>query len=119
MLFYREGLKCIFNDAPFLKFFHSENRVTVQNSLRKLFSIFNGDKGVDISADDFNRYAKAPSGHNHPLMCDDYIEIEWTVTRDGFPDWQISWNYWSRARLKKKESEDDVSVVFGIFLCSQ
>lgn len=101
-------MKAIFNDAPSQKYFYGEQLLEVQERLLLLFDIFNGDKVQPVPDEGFAGYKKSPE--NLPIHRDEILEVVWTVTRFGLPDWQVAWNYFSRARVKPmqpSENEDD------------
>ena len=101
-----EALKSIFNDAPAAKFFDGDYLIEVQDRLLLLFSVFNGDKPQPVlEQDGFLGRREYP--YSKYIHRDDRAEVLWTITRSGLPDWQISFGYWSRSRVKKPHDDDD------------
>lgn len=104
MLPFSEALKAIFNDAPSQKYFYGEQLLEVQERLLLLFDIFNGDKVQPVPEEGFIGYRKSPP--DIPIHRDERVEVMWTISRVGLPDWQVAWNYFSRARLKKQNPNE-------------
>lgn len=115
----REALKSIFNGAPCQKYFSGDNLLLVQQKLRELFHIFNGDTK---SKTPLNSGLARMSNDKITVVDDERVEIVWSILRYGLPTWQIAWTYWSRARIrpnndynliKNKFVEDDAIEPVG------
>ena len=45
-----------------------------------------------------------------PYYPDDMMEIHWLLKRDGLPEWNVTWNYFSRARVRAVVTADDEEI---------
>ena len=64
----------------------------VQSALKHLFHVFDGkEKSVTPDQVNIRRYVDPAKPMPQPIMKDDYLEVNWTITRDGLPDWDLTW----------------------------
>mmetsp|Transcript_9641 Transcript_9641/g.14517 ORF Transcript_9641/g.14517 Transcript_9641/m.14517 type:complete len:1159 (+) Transcript_9641:48-3524(+) len=82
------ALDSLFLAAPFLEIFDSEDIVDVHQLLIELYDAFTGTPCSD------------PEDPVSPINPDDLIEIRWILQRADLPDWNIHWQFMSRARLR-------------------
>lgn len=82
------ALDSIFLAAPFLEIFDAEDIVEVHSLMVNLYDVFTGPPVPD------------PPDPKLPVNGDDMLELRWTFKRNDLPDWNIHWQYFSRARLR-------------------
>jgi len=67
----------------------------VQDGLERLFRVFDGKEvegDIDESRVQVKRLVnRAPSSGPLPIVRDDYLEVEWTICREGLPMWDLTW----------------------------
>lgn len=85
------ALDSIFLAAPFLEIFDAEDIVEVHSLMVELYDVFTGTPVAD------------PPDPKLPINGDDMIELRWVFKRSDLPDWNIHWQYYSRARLRPLE----------------
>ena len=85
------ALDSIFLAAPFLEIFDAEDIVEVHSLMVALYDAFTGPPIPD------------PPDPQSPVNGDDMLEIRWVFKRSDLPDWNIHWQYYSRARLRPME----------------
>ena len=68
-------------------YFQGNDLLLAHNCLKNLYDAFVGD-------------VKDEKDHGMPIHPEIYEEINWIICRRGLPDWNVSWSYMSRARLR-------------------
>ena len=83
----RSAIEQLFEIAPFMDYFEGSDLLEVHNLLLHLYRAF--ISSVPDKLDPLRPF--------HP---DDVTEQEWTIIREGLPDWTVCWSYVSRSRLR-------------------
>lgn len=104
-----EAIESIFLAAPFLECFHDNDIVIVHKYLNELYDAFIS-KPCDDGPDD-----------NQPIFRDDLAEINWELRRQGFPNWDVKFHFFSRARLRLLPTAvySEISPVQTRYECTQ
>ena len=116
----REALNCIFTAAPFTDYFEEADLVPVFRHLNALFNAFMNPVPAEVpstpAATPLQPDFQPPSATEAPCHFDDLSEITWILKRDGLPDWNVTWSYFSRARVRvvphEKLIKDGPKTVF-------
>ena len=108
----RSALSSILYAAPFYTYFDAADANSVYNEMNRLFVTFMNPTDISPSQSNgcfpfaVNSSANPLHGNTDmskdelPYYADDLSEIHWVLKRDGLPDWDVTWSYFSRARVR-------------------